>query len=516
MEIPRHGMSRSAMISFRSILVIALALGWSAAVTPLSGQERRLTPDRLTEWQRRAAERIFQNHLTGNPLIGARQRSQAARAFERLLEPSGSIGLKERDKQLGFISPALVKESYLKTLKDLSHVDPSIDWSVVALPGPVEGPAEERAQGPSATESEEADDVQWAQKALNEALGTALDEDGVVGPQTKAAILQFQRTTGLPATGSIDADTRLQLAVLPTPAHFLELDASGVTGGTVIATVGASQPVGVQTREDLAELLSRYEPKYVVYRGDELPPSWAEEIVSRNTPLIRWHPDSPKKTIGEVRQVALRLNGRLTPDRTVIFNALPQERGTALPEELSSMGMPRAQAPAWEQLQRQIQGVIAPSGFDVQTATKEAILSELGSGDKDVLILFGHFSEGEFSLPGGSRLSTDEIAAVQREQPAARTVWLISCETGSSLPGALSPATAMLQTSSAMMVIAPEKPVSAASVPAFLEKLLIQGRPIGEAYPPLEYNPIVRRDPPEGERWPTAEYVTSSTLAFIR
>ncbi len=39
------------------------------------------------------------------------------------------------------------------------------------------------------------------------ALGYAVTADGSFGPGTKAAVIQFQQTHGLPATGTVDAAT---------------------------------------------------------------------------------------------------------------------------------------------------------------------------------------------------------------------------------------------------------------------------------------------------------------------
>ena len=50
-------------------------------------------------------------------------------------------------------------------------------------------------------------DVRTAQRYLNFVSGTHLALDGILGPQTKAALMAFQRGNGLPQTGAIDQET---------------------------------------------------------------------------------------------------------------------------------------------------------------------------------------------------------------------------------------------------------------------------------------------------------------------
>ncbi|MEW5738966.1 MAG: peptidoglycan-binding domain-containing protein [Myxococcota bacterium] len=54
-------------------------------------------------------------------------------------------------------------------------------------------------------------DVRIAQDLLNQRLGTTLKVDGLLGDNTRAAIAQFQRQVGLPATGNYDARTQSAL-----------------------------------------------------------------------------------------------------------------------------------------------------------------------------------------------------------------------------------------------------------------------------------------------------------------
>lgn len=54
-------------------------------------------------------------------------------------------------------------------------------------------------------------EVEDLQQRLNLALGTDLGVDGIFGPQTRAAVIEFQRQNGLPLTGVADKATVAKL-----------------------------------------------------------------------------------------------------------------------------------------------------------------------------------------------------------------------------------------------------------------------------------------------------------------
>jgi peptidoglycan hydrolase-like protein with peptidoglycan-binding domain len=59
--------------------------------------------------------------------------------------------------------------------------------------------------------------VRQAQIALRNAGFEPGSIDGVMGPKTETALLQFQAAQGLPKTGKLDATTQKQLMAAQTP-----------------------------------------------------------------------------------------------------------------------------------------------------------------------------------------------------------------------------------------------------------------------------------------------------------
>jgi hypothetical protein len=59
--------------------------------------------------------------------------------------------------------------------------------------------------------------IRQAQLALRDAGFEPGNIDGVMGPKTETALLQFQAAQGLPQTGKLDATTQKQLMAAQTP-----------------------------------------------------------------------------------------------------------------------------------------------------------------------------------------------------------------------------------------------------------------------------------------------------------
>lgn len=70
--------------------------------------------------------------------------------------------------------------------------------------------------------------VAWLQTSLNQMLGSGLVVDGVLGPKTRAAVMQFQSVWQLPQTGVVDAETDYDLRAALGQTGFIEQPYSAV------------------------------------------------------------------------------------------------------------------------------------------------------------------------------------------------------------------------------------------------------------------------------------------------
>lgn len=89
---------------------------------------------------------------------------------------------------------------------------------------------EEMAAWIQETESS-AVDVAWVQRSLNQAMGSGLTVDGILGPRTSAAITAFQRREGLTADAVVNPATVAAMQRATVAAH-----PSAVPAGTYPAT----------------------------------------------------------------------------------------------------------------------------------------------------------------------------------------------------------------------------------------------------------------------------------------
>ena len=63
-------------------------------------------------------------------------------------------------------------------------------------------------------------DVTWVQRSLNQVMGSGLTVDGIIGPNTRAAIIAFQKSEGLEVDGIAGPITQAALQRrLTTPYH---------------------------------------------------------------------------------------------------------------------------------------------------------------------------------------------------------------------------------------------------------------------------------------------------------
>ncbi len=83
--------------------------------------------------------------------------------------------------------------------------------------------------------------VRWVQDCLNQALGLQLPLNGVMGPETRSAVRNFQRQQGLGVSGIVGPDTEEALKTACT--------------GHVAHTMGSGRGIG-STAEEIGETLS--------------------------------------------------------------------------------------------------------------------------------------------------------------------------------------------------------------------------------------------------------------------
>lgn len=63
--------------------------------------------------------------------------------------------------------------------------------------------------------------VAWVQQSLNSLIGSGLAVDGIMGPSTRAAVMQFQGIWGLPQDGIVGPETDYDLrAALGLPGYL--------------------------------------------------------------------------------------------------------------------------------------------------------------------------------------------------------------------------------------------------------------------------------------------------------
>lgn len=134
--------------------------------------------------------------------------------------------------------------------------------------------------------------------------------DGVIGSQTRAALLAFQRKTGLPQTGALDADTRaaLQLARPPLTTYVITSNDLARLQPLSKTWLGKSQ----QTAQDYETILELVAEKSCSHPGliRQLNPSvdWANVVAGTEVRLPDVsYPASPEKAAF----VVIRLSGKV-------------------------------------------------------------------------------------------------------------------------------------------------------------------------------------------------------------
>jgi hypothetical protein len=184
-------------------------------------------------------------------------------------------------------------------------------------------------------------------------------------------------------------------------------------------------------------------------------------------------------------KTAAALGGRtLQPGQTRLFSALPELSNWASSRiELWRMGLDSSQKEDWQALNSQIQSQFGSSPIKVESAVKQELLGELSNGSADVVVLIAHFDGENIYLSGafGEKISMDEISHLSRETAPDRAVVLMVCNAGGVNQDVASLAEQILQNKLARTVFASPDPVNARTVPAILDRLLLQRSSIREA-----------------------------------
>lgn len=70
----------------------------------------------------------------------------------------------------------------------------------------------------------------WVQQSLNHLIGAGLAVDGILGPRTRAAIMQFQSVWGISQTGIIDPETDYDLRAALGQSPYIDQPYSADAG----------------------------------------------------------------------------------------------------------------------------------------------------------------------------------------------------------------------------------------------------------------------------------------------
>ena len=214
-------------------------------------------------------------------------------------------------------------------------------------------------------------------------------------------------------------------------------------------------------------------------------------------------PESANREPHEIAEATALGTLVLQPARVKIFNALPNERTAERSAvERRRMGLERTgTVEDWSGLNDRIRKSTEGT-FQMQTATRQAVLEELRHGSSDDILLYAHHSKGRIYLGGADTktgdgmITLEDLAGiVRRGDPAVahRRIVLVACRTA-DVGEAGSIARKLLQNGIARTVFATDKPYDAREIPALLERLKSQSLQQGggqlKQYVRLEAVPI--------------------------
>jgi hypothetical protein len=178
---------------------------------------------------------------------------------------------------------------------------------------------------------------------------------------------------------------------------------------------------------------------------------------------------------------------KLEPQNTSYFNLLPESDSDIA--GFSAGGTPRK----WRKVRQRFDAAATRVGLVSAEASRQAILKDLGSGERDVIVIVGHGTSDAIFLPNGERISREDILALPPRSGGKRPlVLLIACRGGAAERGSRSVAQALLHRGFASGVLAATKSISPrGELASYLERLVKSERVME----------VLRNRPKELELW---------------
>ncbi len=302
----------------------------------------------------------------------------------------------------------------------------------------------------------------------------------------EATTEDLQRTPELQAVDLLASARQEQLYPIQFSVHGI-----GDQSTIYVKSANASSRQVILTPNDMDSFLSYIDTtNLIVHRGDDLPDNWMAEIKERGLSYLRVSDHSPNQRFTQIKKAA-DLGKRRFPPRTRILSALPQIEGWFAPYwELFKMNLPLREKSDWQELREQKLRLL---GLQIENATKQSVLKELGTGESDVLLLIAHNDGKQIYLSGtdGEKIQFDEIRRLKRQAVPNRTIILITCSAGTVNKTSQSLAETLLSNKLARTIFASAESVSAETLPELLSDLVLHRGELRSTLQKYDYIQIV-------------------------
>ena len=179
--------------------------------------------------------------------------------------------------------------------------------------------------------------------------------------------------------------------------------------------------------------------------------------------------NSPRFADTHIENINHLANATLTPDRTVLFNLVPES-----PEALESMGL-KGNAGRWATARKKYDELASKKGLRQTAGTdRETILETLRKGDVDTIVIVAHGKSDAIYLPDGSMITVSDILDLPPIDSVRKpVVILVACDAGRMKKGLTSIAQALLYRGRASAVVAPTARIPAlGSTLRFLDRII--------------------------------------------